>query len=156
MSTGPGELLTRLGSGLRHGQPAARPRHDQHDFAYQLTRARRGELRTGLPIAFDLRDPPTLSPEQAGRLSDAIDRLAAADAHRALVLLDGHAFLADPIERIVTGTAETASGTPVVGIDAFADARTRDRGPGGHDDEPDPDSFLSALRRSTAAEIRVP
>jgi len=55
-----------------------------------------------------------------------------------------------------TGTPDLSSGTPVVGIDAFADARTRDPGPPERASEPDPDSFLSALRRTAATEISVP
>lgn len=155
MSVSPAELLNRLGSGLRHGVPPARAGHERPDFSRQLTLARRGELRTGLPVAFDLPDAPGLTPAQAARLSDALDRLAAADARHALVLLDGHAFLADPVGRRVTGAPDTPSGTPVVGIDAFADARTPGAAPA-RASEPDPESFLSALRRTSAIEVRVP
>jgi hypothetical protein len=108
------QMLARLGSGVGpRGPPAGSPA-----VAAMLDAARRGDLRTGLPVRIDDTLGLTLSPEQASRLSEAVDRAAASGADTALVLLDGRGLRVDTTERRVLGVEPLTDGSMIDGIGA--------------------------------------
>lgn len=124
------DLMKLLASGTRRVGPANAPGGSgatpgspglaagEVDFSSLLDQARRGDLRTGLPVTVAHGLNLTLTDNQLARLSAAADQAEAAGANRALVLMDGTAFTLDVGVRQVTGTADVQSGKAVAGVDA--------------------------------------
>lgn len=120
--TGVGDQLLRaLGSGVRGPGPAStQPKASDPKVAFEelLRQARAGEIETGAPVSVARGAGVELSADQLARLSAAADKLEAAGATRALVLMDGRALVLDVATRTVAGVMPMDPGRPVVGVDA--------------------------------------
>lgn len=117
-------LLNLLSSGVRAisgaspSQPAA---PGSPDFTSMLSKARAGELSTGLPVTLARNAGIELSDDQLTRLAHAADRAESAGARRALVLMDGRALEIDIATRQVSREHALGDSRVVTGIDSVID-----------------------------------
>jgi hypothetical protein len=88
-------------------------------FERLLEMARDAESASGAPVRVSPGAGVELSESQMERLSRAADRLEAAGATRALVVIDGRALSLDVATRTVTGSVPLEPGRPLVGFDAI-------------------------------------
>lgn len=132
MGTNGVDLLRSLASGIRpDGAPLSAPaasgdRARGPDFGAMLDQARRGELRTGVPVAIEPGLELSLSDDQRSALAVAADKAEAAGASHALVLLDDLTLVLDVTARQVVDTADLATQNVLGGIDAVVRADSSD------------------------------
>lgn len=124
MSVPPAILLNLLSSGVRAvagRAPAEAAAPGASDFSSMFSKARAGELSTGLPVTIARNTGLELSDDQLARLAPAADRAESAGARRALVLMDGRALEIDVATRQVTREHTLGDARVVTGIDSVID-----------------------------------
>lgn len=95
-------------------------------FAMLLSKARGGDLASGVNVSVDKSCDVSLSAEQIERVSKAADKATAAGAKDALVIVDGRWLQVDLERRVVTGEIEPGAFEPVTGFDAVVRAPALD------------------------------
>jgi hypothetical protein len=122
MNADPSQLLRMLEPAVRPisaptAAGAPRPPVETQSFDALLTLATEGAVRSGRDVSVEAPDAPEMDPAQMDRLSLAADRAEAAGARRALVLMDGAAYLLDVAGRVVTENLAAAPSSSVTAID---------------------------------------
>lgn len=106
MNIGAGEMLRRLGSGVRPDGAAASPAPtplEAQGFAGLLAAVKKGAVGSGRGLEIVPGAKVALSSEQLDRLAAVTDAAEAAGSSRLLALIDGQQVTIDVPERRITG-----------------------------------------------------
>jgi hypothetical protein len=123
MTTESLQLLKRLEPAVRPGVslPAhgAKPQAalEAQSFDQLLAMAASGKIQSGRQIQLSFEPTKPLEPAQLERLADAADQAEGAGMNRALMVIDGRAFVLDVKSRMLTAEVSTGSAGLVQNID---------------------------------------